>query len=405
MTPGRRYVSARSGARSGEREQDTNRKELRLRKKIQTTLIVLICAGVLAAIVHHAGWRETIAALQEAGPVAFVGMGALLAAFLALQAGVVALLNRPIGLRIPFHLLFRASILGLAANIVTPSTYLGGEPVKVLYVCTRTGVPVHRFAGTILLAKYLEALSFALVSGVTLGIAMVSAGKSLFAPGLLPVGIAAVVLMLLLIGGAVLLLVALERRWKPFTAFGAGFLRVLPRTSFLLRLYRRACQMETQVLRVYREETDTVWTVFGMHLLGHLAIFARPVVFFCVGLGLHLSFAALCVIFLSSQILLALQFTPSGIGTLDGSMFALITLADLPISTPQCAAYLLFIRCWDALIVAIGAAIAARAGMRLLNGIRRPSPGGADALGAPAATGVSDSSPESPEPSAPGQRP
>ena len=93
----------------------------------------------------------------------------------------------------------------------------------------------------------------------------------------------------------------------------------------------------------------------------------KPLAFFYLGWQTRLGWAELGLIFLTSQVLLAVQLTPSGVGTLDGGMFAMLAVAGIAITRPQCAAYLLCIRFWDVAVVATGGLLAARAGARLFD--------------------------------------
>jgi hypothetical protein len=80
--------------------------------------------------------------------------------------------------------------------------------------------------------------------------------------------------------------------------------------------------------------------------------------------------AELGLIFWASQVLLAVQLVPSGIGTLDGGLLAVVHMAGIGITIPQCAAFLLCLRFWDAAVVATGAVLAAHAGVGLCRGSR-----------------------------------
>jgi hypothetical protein len=79
----------------------------------------------------------------------------------------------------------------------------------------------------------------------------------------------------------------------------------------------------------------------------------------------RLNLAELGLIFLATQLLLAVQLMPSGIGTLDGGLMAVVAVAGMAITVPQCAAFLLCIRFWDAAVVTTGAVLAGHAGVGL----------------------------------------
>ncbi len=338
-----------------------------MRNAIRIGAVILISALILAGIIVAVGFEQTAEAVARAGVVSFAAVGGLLVLSLLVHTIAWAALNRPIGHAVPFLKLLRASVIGRAGNIVTPSTYLGGEPLRVLYVGQAGDLPYHEVAGSVLLGKYLEAISFILFAGITAGIALVRYRASLFGPNL-AVGVLLVVFAIgLLVMGAVLW-VSLLRRQKPLTAL-AGSLSRLPIFPHRMSRFRvRVRSMEEQAARVFCEEPKVAWRVFGMHVLGHVAIFLKPAVFFYLGGALVLDIGQLSLLFVVGQILLMVQLMPSGAGILDGGYlgaFALMGLGDSE-HLAQCMAYLLCLRFWDILMVGSGAFFASRAGIRLL---------------------------------------
>jgi len=95
-----------------------------------------------------------------------------------------------------------------------------------------------------------------------------------------------------------------------------------------------------------------------------MTMYLKPLVFFWLSWGTVLGPAELGLIFLTSQVLLAFQFMPSGVGTLDGGMFGMLAVSGIAITQPQCAAFLLCLRFWDGVVIAAGAVLAARVGVR-----------------------------------------
>ncbi len=342
-----------------------------MRRGFEIIAVLGGCFLVLAGMVWYAGPEATFGALAKAGWPAFAAMGGLLALFLAAQAAVLGELNRPVGVKAPFSVLLQATTVGMAANIVTPSSYLGGEPVKLGIIARSSGAPLHRIAGTIVLAKYLEALSFALFIALSAGLVGLDYGAAVFRDGPLLAGGMAAAAMLGLFFGAGILWMSLARGWRPLTRLARVGLGCFPRRRFLRRLYRKARRTEFQVLRVFREEKGAVRRAFAAHLAGHAAIFLKPAVFFWLGLGIPLGPGALGLIFLGGQLLLAFQLTPSGIGTLDAGFWLLVAVAGLPITQPEAAAFLLFMRFWDAVVVSLGAVLGARLGVKVFSALRR----------------------------------
>ena len=333
------------------------------RRVVKLTVLIAVSIVILVAIVYAVGVAATLEAVRQAGAGAFAGVGAtVLAALLGCAAALAALIG-PIEHRVPFRTLFSAEVVGTAGNLVTPSTYLGGEPLKVAYIGKATGHRLHEVAGTVLLSKYMEMLSFVLFFSFSTAVAAVYYRDVLFEGPCLAAGVT-----LLLVAGGFLVMFgvlwqSLSRRWRPITRV----LRVAVRLRLFKRLFARfavrARVMEDQVSRVFREEGYAALLAFLAFLGTHIVVFLRPAVFFLIGGKIGLGLGPLCLIFVASQALLCFQLTPSGVGTLDGGLigtFALVGLAEA-----HCMAFLLALRFWDVLIMGSGGFLAARVGTRL----------------------------------------
>jgi len=335
-----------------------------MRKVTKLTISLIASVVLLAVIVHFVGFGETLVAVQEVGMPAVLGLGGLMAAFLLLQAAAWMVLNRAVDQRVRFSTLLGATTVGLAGNILTPSTHLGGEPGKVLYAGRRTGLSYERFAGTVLLMKYLEALGFLSFVAVGAVVAVVSMPEALFGGAGLVLGVSTLVAGAAAAAGLVVVWVSLTMRWLPLTVL-AGLLaraRIFPR--FFRRLRVRARRVEDQASRVFAEERSMVAPALGLFALTQVSLYVKPLVFFYLGWGMLLGPGELGLIFLTWQLLLAFQLTPSGVGTLDGGMFGMLAVSGIAITQPQCVAFLLCTRFWDGVVIAVGTALAARAGVR-----------------------------------------
>jgi len=388
---------------------------------------------LLALMAYLVGFDETVEAVGQVGLAALLSLGAVKVVLLTCQAGAWTVLNRAIGHRVGFSTLLGATTAGMAGNMLTPSTYLGGEPVKVLYAGRRTGLPYEQLAGTVLLMKYVEALSFVVFVVAATVLAVTDMGRVLFGGANIVLGVsvlvvagAAVVMLAVLwvslargwlpltviagllaragfwvlvvfvtvlavaamcyvllggassalgvavlavAGGAVVLLallwVSLICGWLPPTVMARLLARVGPFLRFFSRLRVRARRVELQASRVFRQERRMVVPAFCLFLLTHAAMYVKPLLFFGLGWGVSLSAGQLGLIFLTCQVLLAFQFTPGGVGTMDGGLFGMLAITGIAITHPQCAAYLLCMRFWDGLVIAAGAMLATRVGVGL----------------------------------------
>ena len=338
-----------------------------MKRSAKLTIGLVASAVLLAAMVFFVGFGRTIDAARDAGLPAVLSAGGLLAAWIVLQAAAWMALNRAVGHRVKFRSLLAASTVGLAGNTLTPSTYLGGEPGKVLYIGRRTGLPYEQLVGTVLLLKYVEALSFLLF--VAAGSALTVSGMehALFSGTGLWLGLAVLAVAAAALAATAVLAVSLVRRWRPLTALAGLLARMGMFRRFFTRLRVRLRRVEDQASGVFVRERRMVVPAFALLMLTHVTTYLKPLLFFWLGWGKALSPAELGLIFLTCQVLLAFQLTPSGVGTLDGGLFGVLYASRIAITDPQCAAYLLCLRLWDGLAIAAGAALAARVGVGLFS--------------------------------------
>jgi uncharacterized protein (TIRG00374 family) len=340
-------------------------------RALRLTLLLVVSAAALAAILHYVGFQTTAQAVRQAGLAAFAIVGLDLAALLALQAASLAALSRPIEHRVPSPTLFNAVTVGMGANVLAPSAYLAGEPVKVVYIARKAGLPYAEVTGTIVLAKYLTALSFVLFFGVSTVVAAASYRDLLFRPPYLAGGITLVVLATALLALCVILWLALSRRWCPLTRLVGLLAWVRPSSGFLARLRDRTREMEQQVARVFHEERRAARGAFALIALSHVVIFVKPGLFFLLGWGIGLSLGELSLLYVAGQALLAFQATPSGAGTLEAVLLGTFALLNAGVAHAQVMAYALCLHFWDGAVLAAGALLASRVGIGILS--RRPA--------------------------------
>lgn len=341
-----------------------------MKRSTKLTIALIASALLLAAMVFFVGFGKTIDAARQAGLPAVLSAGGLAAAWLVLQTAAWMALNRTVGHQVKFRSLLAASTVGLAGNMLTPSTYLGGEPGKVLYIGRRTGLPYEQLVGTVLLTKYIEALSFLLFIAGGSALAVYGMGNVLFSGPGLWLGAAVLAVAVAALVATVAMTVSLARRWRPLTALAGLLARVGIFRRFFTRLRVRLRRVEDQASGVFGRERSMVVPAFGLLMLTHVTIYLKPLLFFWLGWGKVLSPAELGLIFLASQVLLAFQLTPSGVGTLDGGLLYVLYL--IAITQPQCAAYLLCLRLWDGVAIAAGAVLAARVGVGLFSETKAP---------------------------------
>lgn len=156
-------------------------------------------------------------------------------------------------------LLYLARLIGEAMNSITPTAYLGGEPVKA-FVLQRFGVPLTEGATSVILAK--TALTIAQIAFVVVGVALFMIRRD--------AGIATIpmVAALALAGvGVTIVLVLLQRRGM--VAFVARLTqRLLPRARLAARLAARAPEIDERLRSFYGARPRAAAASVALHFAG-----------------------------------------------------------------------------------------------------------------------------------------
>lgn len=214
---------------------------------------------LLSALVYQAGPQRLaghLAALGPWAPIIFIPY-AVAAAFDA--AGWLATFVPP---RPSFWLVYIVRLVGEALNSVTPTAYVGGEPVKA-YVLKRFGVPLTDAATSVILAK--TALTIAQIAFVILGMGMFFIARGATSDE-----------MVLLAGAIVtgFAVAALLVRWQR-RGLVVGVVRLarrlMPRVQFLARLADRAPEIDVRLRSFYRDRKAAACASVVLHLLGWIA--------------------------------------------------------------------------------------------------------------------------------------
>jgi len=330
-------------------------------------LAILTAVVVMGLFVWYVGFAETWQAVRQAGASAFAATGCVLASVLFFQALAWQILGRAMGHRVSMPTLLKATLVGMAGNIVTPSTYLGGEPARVLYAGRRAGLPYGEVTAVVLLGKYLEALSFVPVLCFSAVVACVGLRQVLFSPAGAGLGVTIFVLCAGALVMSGVLWTSLARGWTPLAVLCGWVARARVFPGFFDRLRQRTAAVEVQAARVFRDNRRAVAPAFCCYLATHAAMFVKPLAFFFTGWRMGLSMAELGLMFFVGQLLLAFQLLPSGVGTLDWGLLGVLRACGVGITDGQYSAFLLCLRFWDAVIVAGGIILAARLGVRVLS--------------------------------------
>ena len=212
--------------------------------------------ALLGILIYQTGPRELATHLRVLGwwaPLIFVPY-AVSSAFDAIGWRVTFVHFRP-----RLWLLYLARLIGEAMNSITPTAYLGGEPVKA-FVLQRFGVPLTEGTTSVILAK--TALTVAQIAFVIVGTALFvfrgDAGVAML-PLLAALTLAGI--------GVAAVLVLLQRRG--LVAFVARFLhRLMPRARLAQRLAQRAPEIDERLRSFYGARPRAAAKSVAFHFVG-----------------------------------------------------------------------------------------------------------------------------------------
>ncbi|MBI3770950.1 MAG: flippase-like domain-containing protein [Deltaproteobacteria bacterium] len=215
--------------------------------------------ALLAALVYQAGPRRLTDHLRALGwwaPVIFLPY-----AFSSLfdAAGWRTTFGHA---RPGLGLLYVVRLIGDSVNNVTPTAYLGGEPVKA-YVLQRFGIPLADGMTSVILAK--SALTIAQIAFVILGVAL------LFLQRGVTWATISLLLAFLAAGTAVTLLLVRWQRRGLVGSIAGGIGRFFPRASMAARLRARADEIDGKLRAFYEARSGAAVTSVALHLIGWIA--------------------------------------------------------------------------------------------------------------------------------------
>jgi putative membrane protein len=218
-------------------------------------------------------------------------------------------------------LLYLARVVGEAMNSITPTAYLGGEPVKA-FVLQRFGVPLTEGATSVILAK--TALTIAQIAFVLVGVALFLIRRD--------TGLAIVpTLVALALAGTAVAAVLVILQHRGLVAFVARVLRrVFPRARLPARLLERAPEIDRRLRSFYGGRPRAAVASVALHFAGWITG-AAEVFTIMVFIGHPVSIGdAIVIEALAQPTRLAGIFIPGTLGVQEAGGMVIFGLLGLP---------------------------------------------------------------------------
>lgn len=266
------------------------------------------------------------------------------------------LLMRAEGIPATLSTAIKANLMGFPLDFVVPSAYLGGEPLKMVYIARVCHVTTQRVLATILVAKFQE------FGGLVLGL-IVATGLVVWRTDAFTTPRAALLIavMVILIGLLALTLYAFAGRFTPIVTLLTCLARwrIFPQKMARLRAF--AAEVEHLISLALTERVPVFLLAQSITGLSAVSIFIRPWIFFWFLSETRLSVDQLCALFVLTNLVNLLTVVPGGLGWFEATMAGYASATGL--GDDKGVAFALVSRIADLTLLTIGCWLIVHAGL------------------------------------------
>lgn len=257
------------------------------------------------------------------------------------------LLMRAEGIPVALGTVVQANLMGFPLDFVVPSAYLGGEPLKTVYIARCCQVPAPRVLAIIMVGKFQElgGLLLCMLAAMAL---FVQRTDYVTRPQALLILVVLVVVAGLL--GAILYtfiarLQPLRRLLKVLTA--CGFFR-----RHTTRLRALAEEMEQRIYLALTARVRVLLLAQAVTCLSAVSLFLRPWIFLRALPGGSIGFDHLCALFILTNLVNVLTVVPGSLGWFEATMTGYANATGL--GDAKGAAFALLSRLADLVLLTLG---------------------------------------------------
>jgi len=269
------------------------------------------------------------------------------------------LILRAYGHHLPFKDVLIIKVIGFAISYLTPSMYVGGEPVRIYLIGKKHGVSLTRIGATVVVDKFLE---------LGAGLFYVFLGTIhtiIYYPLPLELFILLVVINAIFLGGAALLLIGFIFKTNPFSRITSLFGKIKPLKKPVEGVIPFILKLENEVSFAFGKHRKSTIQAFSLNLVIGGLIFIKPAIFFYF-LHTIFSLSQLSLLFALTHLLLAFQFTPGALGIFEWGEVGIFSI--IGVQSEKALAYTLMVRIADLLLVTVAAVTGLHMGVRYLWG-------------------------------------
>ncbi|MBI5779466.1 MAG: flippase-like domain-containing protein [Planctomycetes bacterium] len=314
------------------------------------TLLIILAIAAIIIIFSLVDFDKVVDNFRKIG---FVGvslfMGVSIAGLVVTVIGWYLIL-RSHNIKIKFLHATIGQLIGNAIGFITPSMYLGGEPVKAHYIGTAYDISKTKVFSTAIFSKFQELASLILfIYAGTL--VMILEAKELQLAKWMWTMLLAVDIFL-----GIIVLMALRsiiRNSPIFSHIAAWIARRGILTKKIEKIIPKIINTEELIFMAFKHDWKASLIAFLFNFSSIIAAILRPVIFFYFLYHQNIfSLTEIAVIFTFSQILLVFHITPACIGVFEGGQMGIFAIVG--INAADAASYLLVYRFVDVVLTGGG---------------------------------------------------
>ncbi len=315
-------------------------------KKLLLVLSLLIGVAAFCAIPLIVGKENTFNAVRQAGWRCIAVFLANSTLTLVVPAIGWTILMRGEGMRVSFLDALKANVMGFPLVFITPSMYLGGEPLKMVYIGNKYGIPKRRVLATLLVGKFQEFGALISLVIIATGIALWRIDFTRQSKIFVIAGTALLLIPFALLLAAVLGRFQLTVKIVNFLAmFRIGIRR-------LARLRSKAEEMEHLIHAAFTKRWKTFLAAQAVTFQSATSILIRPWIFVYFATGVSLGSEHLALIYVVTNMANTVTVIPGALGFFEGGMVGAFEIAKL--GKANAAAYGIINRICDITFLVLG---------------------------------------------------
>lgn len=321
-----------------------------LKKKLLYLILILLAIGVIVFIMASVDLYQVWKNIKAVGYLGFSAY--FLACILPLICISIGwwIILRSHGIKPSLPQAGKAQLMAYAISFLTPSMYVGGEPLKSYYIGKICATSKTKVFSTSIYAKFQELTSLLIL--IYLGTIVMLLNASTIN---IPWSIWGILLLVEVIFGYCF--IATVRSIFRNTRFITRLFTWLSNKGLLKKLLDKIIpkveRTEILIHEAFKHDWKAGLLAFVFNFISVAIAFIKPLIFFYFLYGENrFSLVTLAIIFTLSQLLQSFQITPGCIGLFEGGQIGIFALLGIP--STDAAAYLVIIRFVDFLIIGTG---------------------------------------------------